>query len=218
MELYEYIYNKMGAHRRNDFILIIEDIKRTSRFFSSEFIITTRAQMPIAANSIVVEWFMEEYNPKRQSDIVEWLLTISDIDEEWTKKRNGLYIFPLFYKAHLKKEASEFIVEHIAEAVKKLEVYIFVPEAAVKSELSGWRRVSVVDLKSPSRDTDGYLEAVYENKSGERIQMVYTNIPDFCLYAYPSRLKGATDFLVRSKWSEQERELAVWITKNEEFR
>ena len=171
--------------------------------------------MPIAANSIVVDWFMGEYNPKKQADIVEWLLTISETDEEWTRQRNGLYIFPLFYKVHLKKEASEFITKHIADAVEKLRAYIFIPEAAAK--LSDWHRVNIIDLKSPSKDSSGYLEAVYENKSGEQIQMVYTDIPDFCLYAYPSRLKDATDFLVRSKWSEQERELAIWITKNEDF-
>lgn len=216
MELYEYIEAKTTSHKRGAYVKIVDELNNASRFFGSDFIITTSAHWPVAANEIVTQWFMDEYNSDNQPNVVKWLLSICDIDDDWTKKRNGLYLYPLFYKVRLKKDACDFITEHIAKAVEYFEPLM---RAETLTNLNdGWHRVKVIELKSPEKNgKGGYLEAIYENGKGERIQMVYTEIPDLCLYPVPARLKNSPKRIIRKEWSESERELAVWMTKNEDF-
>ena len=213
MSLYEYINNNMTSSRRSDYVYMINELNRSLSFFNKEFIIAAKSQKPVAINSKVRDWLLLEYNPKKSDNIVDLLLAISDVDWPWTYKRNSMFLYPLYYKVKLKEESREFIVKEIIETIGKLAPFTVIPAAPIAE----WHRTKVFELKSPASDASGYLEAEYENKNGEKVEMVYTDIPDFCLYAYPRRLRGKKTFLVRNKWTEQEREAALWISKNEEF-
>lgn len=213
MSLYEYINANMTSHRRSDYVYLIDELNRALSFFSKEFIMAVKSQKPVALNQMVSDWLLSEYNPKKSANIVELLMSISDVDWPWTFKRNSMFLYPLYYKAKLKDESREFIIKEIIETIGKLSPYTVIPAAPVTE----WHRTKVFELKSPTSDSSGYLEAEYENKKGEKAEMVYTDIPNFCLYAYPRRLRGKKTFLVRDKWTELERELALWISKNEEF-
>ena len=213
MSLYEYINNNMTSRRRSDYVYMIDELNRSLSFFSKEFIIAAKSQKPVAINSKVRDWLLLEYNPKKSTNIVDLLLAISDVDWPWTFKRNSMFLYPMYYKVKLKDESRAFISTEIIDAIGRLTPFTAIPTVPV----SQWHRTKVFELRSPSSDTSGYLEAEYENKNGEKVEMVYTDIPDFCLYAYPRRLRGKKTFLVRNKWTEQEREAALWISKNEEF-
>lgn len=212
MELYKYMESEMQGYTRRDYADAIESLQRTQRFFDNEFIITARAKKPIGANEHVVEWFFRNYNEERIDNLVDWLLSISVVDKDWTRQRNSIFYHPLFYKARLKDEARVFISEKIDEAVARFEEFCKVDEG-------GWHRVHLYDLKCPNPyGNNGYIDADYQKGDGAIIRMVYGDIPDLCMYPIPYRFYNAKNRLLRSAWSEDERELAIWITKNEVFR
>ena len=79
-----------------------------------------------------------------------------------------------------------------------------------------WERTKTHRYTRPSggeQGRDGYMDADYRSQNGTVIRMVSRDVFDVGCYSYPKRVEGTNGVMDRTDWTEDEKNLAQWLSK-----
>lgn len=218
MKLYDHIRKAMYNFGVDDYKLSIKWLESARNELSGNFMIRVSSKtITERTNELILRGLHDNYNPNNIAHLRSWLMDLSDEDKEWKEEHSKLTA-TIFSKVSLKSEHKKQILGLIDEALKMFR-------EDLESVLSGvshlgkgeWTRIKTYELRVPTKDKGGYLDAEYINEENRTVRMVFTDIPDFCLYAVPKRLEFRETIITRSLWTAEERSCSLWITKFERF-
>lgn len=218
MKLYERIKNAMYNVTADDYKLSIKWLESARDELSGDFLVRLNSKSIVErTNELILNGLHDNYNPNKVTNIRSWLLDLSDEDVEWGKEHSR-FMSPVFAKVSLKDEHRGHILGLINEALDRFRGDL---DSVLKGDshfgVSEWTRVKTYELRPQTKERSGYLDADYVNEENRIVRMVYTEIPDFCLYAVPKRLEYNEKVITRSSWTEDERSCSLWITRFERF-
>lgn len=172
-----------------------------------------------------LDWLYEtkKIETNTEGDMRECLLKCAVEDIEWTKERNEGYTDICYRKITFLPEIQKILIEKCLLYIQTLDTMIAQAEAKEnekKLRFKEWKLVETYKYTKPSGGeygTDGYIDADYQNTSGDIVRMVSQSIFDVGVYHYPKRLKGTPAVFDISAMSETEKNLIDWLSKFGEF-
>ena len=175
-----------------------------------------------------LDWLISNEIPKlkpetKNENYISRILSVSTVDEEWTKERNSEYNRTVYTKISFNDDIKKIVKDKIDEYISQLKKILTEEEDKKKKmeeklqeESKQWKKIRTYSEELPKggeNGRDGYIDADYQSINGEIIRFVCRNVFDVGRYNYPKRVEGTKDVLDSSNWTAAEQDLSGWLCK-----
>lgn len=159
-----------------------------------------------------------------QGSFYKQLEAITDLDVEWTERRNRDLLYEAYKKYTFKPEIQVIAKKRLEEVVGEIEERLIElkenkkQELLVKESLQARYAIKKVYSKRLPKGgedgQDGFFDAdIVSIKSGETVRFIHKDIFDFGVISFPKRLGGSDKIYLRELWTDEEKEISNWLSE-----
>lgn len=167
----------------------------------------------------IVRWAAERHGHSNDN-LIDYLLSVSDEDADWTEERNRGLTDIYYHKLKLHDDVAQEIanvasakLEEAKQVIDKINEEKAAAAAAKKEREQRWTKVLEYKFLPAGKGQDGYLDADYRSADGDIIRFVSRDVFDFGCYSYPKRLEGTEDALNNGTFSGLEIDLMNYLAE-----
>lgn len=172
--------------------------------------------------------FVQYKDKLNETGIRECLLKCSTEDTEWTEQRNKGLIDIAYRRITFLPEVQEWVcnkldnyLQNLCKLYKEMAEEEQKQQEEIEKQKKEWQVKEIFKNIRPrggEDGTDGYFDTEYISKEGEAVRMVERDVFDVGCYSYPKRLEGTDSVFDKTRWTEAEKKLCLWLSNFGQFK